>query len=67
MSSNDKVSIDLGDRKEAVGTTLFPEKKSLRKDSEKGIEELAATILSEKKSLTKDVRKGTKICRYTVV
>ena len=38
MSSNEKVSNDFGDSKESVGTTLFHEKKSLTKDSEKGIE-----------------------------
>ena len=38
MSSNEKVSNALGDRKESVGTTLFPENKSFTKDSEKGIE-----------------------------
>ena len=50
MSSNFKVSNDLGDRKEAVGTTLLAEKKSLTKDDEKCIEELADTLLSEKQS-----------------
>ena len=35
MSSNKKVSNDLGDRKEAVGTTISTEKKSFTKDAEK--------------------------------
>ena len=38
MSSNDKNSNALGDRKEAVGNTLFPEKKSSTKYVELGIE-----------------------------
>ena len=38
MSSNDKVSNALGERKEGVSTTLLDEKKSSTKDSEKGIE-----------------------------
>ena len=37
MSSNEKVSNALGDSKEAVGTALFTENKSLTKDAEKGI------------------------------
>ena len=36
MSSNEKVSNTLGDRKDAVGTTLLAGNKSLTKDSEKG-------------------------------
>ena len=40
ISSNEKVSNALVDRKEAVGTTIFPDKKSSTKDVEKGIEEL---------------------------
>ena len=38
MSSDEKVSNALGDRKEAVGDTSFPEKKSLTKNVEKDIE-----------------------------
>ena len=38
MSSNEKIGNTLGDRKEAVGTTLFPENKSLTKYADKGIE-----------------------------
>ena len=59
MSLDEKVSNDFGDRKEAVGTTLLAEKKSLTKDDEKGTDKLADTLLSEKKSSTKDVEKGT--------
>ena len=59
MSSNEKVSNYLGDRKEAVVTTTLSEKKSSTKDVEKGIEEFTDTILSEKKSSTKNVEKGT--------
>ena len=39
MSSNNKVSNVLGDRKNAVVTTPFYEKKSLKKDAEKGTDE----------------------------
>ena len=59
MSSNEKVSNILGDRKEAVVTTTLSEKKSLTKDVEKGIEEFSDTLFYEKKSSTKDVDKGT--------
>ena len=38
MSSNEKVSNALVDSKEVVGATLFPEKKYLTKDADKGIE-----------------------------
>ena len=46
MSSNERVSIALGDKKEAVGTTLLAENKSVTKYSEKSTEELADTLLS---------------------
>ena len=59
MSSNEKISNVLVDGEKAVGTTLFPDKKYLTKDSEKGIEELADTLLSENQSSTKDVEKVT--------
>ena len=59
MSSNEKVSNALGDRKEGVGTTLLAEKKSLTKDAETFNDELADMLLSEKKSSTKYVDKGT--------
>ena len=36
MSSNEKVSNALGDIKEAVGTTLLAEKKSVTKYAKKG-------------------------------
>ena len=49
MSSNEKVINALGDRKYAVVTTKFSEKKSSTEDVEKSIEELADTLLSEKK------------------
>ena len=48
MSSKDRVRNYLGDRKEAVGTKLLAEKKSVGKDAEKGTDELADTLLSEK-------------------
>ena len=59
MSSDEKVSNALVDRKEALVTTSFYEKKSSTKDVEKGIEESADTLLSEKKSSKKDVEEGT--------
>ena len=59
MSLNEKVINALGDRKEALGTTLLADKKSLIKDAEKGTDELADTLLAEKKSPTKDADKGT--------
>ena len=59
MSSNEKAGNYLGDRKEAVGTTLLAEKKSETKDAEKGTDELTDTLFSEKKSSTKDVDKGS--------
>ena len=59
MSSVEKVSNVLGDRKEAVVTTQFLEKKSSTKDVDEGTDELAYTTLLEKKYLTKDVNKCT--------
>ena len=44
MSSNEKVSNVLGDRKEELVTTPFSEKKSLTKDVEKGTDELAESL-----------------------
>ena len=41
MSSNEKVSNVLGDRKEKVVTTMLSEKKSSTKHVEKGTDELA--------------------------
>ena len=67
MSSNEKVSNALGDRKEEVGNTLFSEKKSLTKDAEKGTDKLADTLLSEKKSSTKYVEKGTDKLAYRLL
>ena len=48
MSSVEKVSNVLGDRKEEVVTTPFLEKKSSTKDVDKGTGELADTPLLEK-------------------
>ena len=59
MSSNEKFSNALGDRKEAVGTTLLAENKSVTKDAEKGSDKLSDTLFSEKKSSAKDVEKGS--------
>ena len=59
MSSNEKVSNCLGDRKEEVVTTPFKEKKSSTKNVDKGTDELADMPLTGKKYLTKDVDKGT--------
>ena len=59
MSSNEKISYTLGGIKEAVGTTLLAEKKSVTKYSEKGTYKLEDTLLSEKKSSTKYVEKGS--------
>ena len=59
MSSNEKFSNFLGDRKEEVVTTPFSDKKSLTKDVDKGTDEFADTLLMEKKSSTKNVEKGT--------
>ena len=59
ISSNEKVSNVLGDRKEIVVTTPFYEKKSLTKGVDKGTNKLADTLLMENKSSTKDVDKGT--------
>ena len=53
MSSVEKVSNVLGDRKEKVVTTPLLEKKSLTKDFDKGTDEIAYTPLLEKKSSTK--------------
>ena len=44
MPSNDKFSNALGDRKQAMGTTLLTEKKSVTKYAEKGNDELADTL-----------------------
>ena len=57
MSSNNKVSNVLGDRKNAVVTTPFYEKKSLKKDVEKSTDELADTLLMDKKSSKRMMRK----------
>ena len=59
MSSNEKVSNFLGDRKEEVVTTPLSEKKSSTKDVEKGTDELADTLFMEKKSSIKNIEKGT--------
>ena len=59
MSSNEKVCNALGERKEAMGTMLLAENKSLTKDSEKGTDELVDNQLSEKKSSANDVENGT--------
>ena len=59
MSSNDKVSNILGDRKEEVVMTPLSEKKSSTKDVEKGTDAFTDTILIEKKSSTEDVEKVT--------
>ena len=59
MSSNEKVSNVLGDRKEEVVTTPLSEKKPSTKYVDKGNEELADMPFMEKKYLTKDVDKGT--------
>ena len=58
MSSNEKVINALGDRKEAVGTTILTDKKSLTKNAEKVIEELADTLLYKKQYSKKYVNKG---------
>ena len=57
MSSNEKFSNVLSDRKEEVVTTPLSEKKSSKKDVEKGTDELTHTLLIEKKISTKDVEK----------
>ena len=67
MSSNEKAGNYLGDRKEAVGTTVLAEKKSVTTDAEKGNDKLADTLLSEKKSSTKDVEKGSEKLAYTLL
>ena len=59
MFSYEKVSNALGDRKEAVGTTLLAENKSSTKDAEKGTDKFADTMLSEKKFSTKYFEKST--------
>ena len=59
MSSNEKVSYFLGDRKEEVVTTPLSEKKPSTKYVDKGNDELADMPFMEKKYLTKDVDKGT--------
>ena len=57
MSSKDKVSNILGDRKEEVVTTPFSEKKSSTKDVEEGTYKLPDMTFMEKKFSTKDVEK----------
>ena len=59
MSSVDKVSNGLGDRKEEVVATPFLEKKSSTKDIHEGNNELTGTPLLEKKSSTNNVEKRT--------
>ena len=59
MSSNEKVSNVLGDRREELVTTPLLEKKSSTNDVGKGTDELADMPLMEKKYSTKDVDKGT--------
>ena len=59
MSSNEKVSNVLGDRKEEVVTTPLSENKYSTKDVEKGTDKLADTLLMDNESSTKDVDKGT--------
>ena len=59
MTSNEKVSDDLGDRKKEVVTTPLREKKSSTKDVDEGTDELADIPLMNNKSSTKDVDKGT--------
>ena len=59
MSSNEKVSNILVDRKKEWVTTPFSERKSSTKDVEKGTDKSEDMILTEKKSSTKDVEKFT--------
>ena len=59
MSSNEKVSNVLGDRKDEVVTTSLSEKKSLTEDIDKGTNKLEDMLSIQKKSSTKDVDKGT--------
>ena len=59
MSSVDKFSNVLCDRKEEMVTTPLLEKKSLTKDVDKGTDELADTPLLEKKYSTKNIDTGT--------
>ena len=59
MSSVDKVSNFLGDRKEEVVTTLLLENKSSTKYFDEGDDELSDTLLLEREYLTKDFDKGT--------
>ena len=59
MSSNEKVGIFWGDRKEEVVMTLFSERKYSTKDVEKSTDELADTLFTKNKYSTKDVEKGT--------
>ena len=66
MSSNEKVSNVLGDRKEAVFTTPLSEKKSSTKDVEKVIDELADMLLMENKSSTNNLDKGTDELAYNL-
>ena len=64
MSSNEKVSNVLGDRKYEVVRTPLSEKKSSTKVVEKCTDKLAHILLMEKKYLTKDVDKGTDELAY---
>ena len=59
MSSNEKVSNVLGDRKEEVVTAPLSENKSSTKDVDKGIDEFPDIPLMENKYSTKDVDKCT--------
>ena len=59
MSSVEKVSNCLGDRKEKVVTMPFFENKLSTKDVDKGTDELADTPFWEKISPTKDFDTGT--------
>ena len=60
MSSNEKVSTVLGDRKEEIFTTPLSEKKSPTKNVDEGTYEFSDIPLMEKKYSTNDVDKGTK-------
>ena len=64
MSSNEKVSNALGDRKEEVVTTPLSKKKLFTNDVDKGTDELADMPLIQKKCLTKYVDKGTHELAY---
>ena len=58
MSSNDKVSHVLGDRKEEVVAMPLSEKKYFTKYVEKGTDKLEDMLLTEKKFSTNGVDKG---------